>query len=247
MSNKLNLTLFILISLAILSCSQSPEQRAEEILEKAIEAHGGQEAWDQLETLKFRKWTKLLREDGSVENETDQLIEFRLKPYFEGTISWTSDSVEHISIFDGSKMKYTMGGNSVQNPDFLNSKKKDFDAAFYVIAQPWKLLEDEGSSLYYEGQKTLATDKLAEVVRVNYGPEDDVWWYYFDPISFEMLGNEVQLKDHRSLVENDSMEKTGPFLLYGKRTSYRVGEDGEKLYVRAQYLYSDFEIKLEKK
>ncbi|WP_373397599.1 hypothetical protein V8V91_24095 [Algoriphagus halophilus] len=92
----------------------------------------------------------------------------------------------------------------------------------------------------------MASGQLAEVVRVDYGPEEDVWWYYFDPVSYQMLGNEVQLKDHRSLVENDTMEQAGPFLLYGKRTSYRINEKGEKLYVRAEYQYSDFEITLEK-
>ncbi|MBN3519956.1 hypothetical protein JYB62_08065 [Algoriphagus lutimaris] len=237
----------IVCSLFLLgSCTKSPEQKAKSILEKAIQAHGGQEAWDQLETLKFRKWTRLLLEDGSVESETDQLIELRMKPYLEGSISWVSDSIEHISSFNGSTMSYTMGGNSVKNQGFLQSKKKDFDAAYYVIAQPWKLLEDEGASLFYEGQKELASGQLAEIIRVNYGPENDVWWYYFDPVSYQMLGNEVQLKDHRSLVENDTMEQAGPFLLYGKRTSYRVNEQGEKLYVRAEYQYSDFEITLEK-
>lgn len=235
---------FFLLTLMI-GCSSNPEKKAKEIIEKAVEAHGGQEAWDQLESLKFRKKTKLLFEDGALESETDQWIQLRMKPFFEGSISWTSDSLEHISTFDGSQMNYTMGGNSVQNADFLKSKKKDFDAAFYVIAQPWKLLQDESATLTYEGQKNLTSGKLAEAVRVNYGPEDDVWWFYFDPVSFEMLGNEVQLKDHRSYIENNSMVTAGPFLFYGDRTSFRMDENGEKLYIRAEYEYSDFEIKIQ--
>ncbi|MBN3583653.1 hypothetical protein JYB64_14735 [Algoriphagus aestuarii] len=240
---------FFLFTLVIqlIGCKPSPEQKAKEILKKAIEAHGGEEAWDQLELLKFRKWTRLLKEDGTIESETDQFMEFRLKPYLEGTISWKSDSVSHISSFNGSRMQYTMNGNSIQNPDFLKSKKSDFDAAFYVIAQPWKLLDDEGVSLTYEGQKTLLSGELAEVVRVNYGPDQDEWWYYFDPVTFKMLGNEVQLKDHRSLLENDSMEEVDPFIFYGERTSYRIDSTGKKQFVRAEYRYSDFEIKFENK
>jgi len=243
MRHKIAFILSTLLIAVMLSCSPSPEQKAKEILEKSIEAHGGQEAWDQIELLKFRKKTKLLLEDGTIESETDQWIQFRMKPFFEGSISWTSDSVEHVSTFDGTQMKYTMGGNSVQNPDFLKSKKKDFDAAYYVIAQPWKLLQDENATLTYEGQKKLDTGKLAESVRVNYGPDDDIWWFYFDPVSFEMLGNEVQLKDHRSYIENNSMVTAGSFLFYGERTSFRMDENGNKLYVRAAYEYSDFEIK----
>lgn len=244
MRSKIYIILFVCI--VATSCTKSPEQKAKAILEKAVQAHGGQDAWDQLESFKFRKWTQLLKEDGSIESEVDQWIEFRLKPYFEGTISWESDSIQHISTFNGSTMNYTMGGNSVKNPGFLQSKKKDIDAAYYVIAQPWKLLEDENASLYYEGQKELSSGKNVEVIRVNYGPEEDVWWYYFDPVTFEMIGNEVQLKDHRSLIENDSMTQAGPFLFYGKRTSYRVNGNGEKLFVRAKYTYSDFEVNLEK-
>ena len=245
MKNNLSTYLFIgILSGLMLYCTPSAEKKAINIIEKSIEAHGGQEAWNNLESLKFRKKTKLLLEDGSVESETDQWIQFRMKPYFEGSISWVSDSVEHISVFDGAQMKYTMGGNAVQNPDFLKSKKKDFDAAFYVIGQPWKLLEDESATLTYEGQKNLDSGKLVETVRVNYGPEEDVWWYYFDPVSFEMVGNEVQLKDHRSYLENNSMVKAEPFLFYGKRSSYRVDENGKKLFLRAEYEYSDFEIKI---
>lgn len=236
-----------IIFIQLTACKPSPEQKAVAILEKAISAHGGQESWDRLEVLKFRKWTRLLKEDGTIESETDQMMEFRLKPYLEGTITWVSDSVTHISSFNGSKMNYTMNGNSIQNPDFLKSKKSDFDAAFYVIAQPWKLLQDEGATLTYEGQKTLLSGQLAEVVQVNYGPDQDTWWYYFDPVSFVMLGNEVQLKDHRSLLENDSMEKVDPFLFYGERTSYRIDSSGKKQFIRAEYRYSDFEIKFENK
>lgn len=183
----------------------------------------------------------MLSDSGTVESELDQVLEFRLKPYFEGKISWTKDSVEHISSWDGSKLRYTMGGNEIQNPDFLKSKKADFDAAFYAFAQPWKLLE-EGAKLIYEGQKTLENGQEAEVIKVDYGPESDTWWYYFDPVSFKLKGNEVQLKDHRSLIYTETFENAGELIFHGKRVSYRVNENGEKLYTRAEYFYSDYII-----
>ncbi len=222
-------------------CAKSPEKQGQEIIRKSMEAHGGLAKWEKVSSLKFQKWTRLLTDSGTVESELDQNLEFRMKPYFEGKISWTRDSVDHVSTWDGSKLRYTMGGNEIQNPDFLKSKKADFDAAFYAVAQPWKLL-DEGAKLHYEGRKTLENNQLVEVVRVDYGPESDIWWYYFDPVSFQLTGNEVQLKDHRSLIYTDTYEKAADLIFHGKRVSYRVNDKGEKLYTRAEYRYSDFVI-----
>ena len=235
-------TLF-LVALFVLniSCAPSPEKEAKALLEKSIVAHGGSEAWNDLKSLKFRKWTRLLNEDGTIESELDQWHEFRFQPYFEGKITWTKDSITHVSIWDGTKMSYFMGENEVKNVDFLASKRKDFDAAFYAVAQPWKLL-DAGTKLSYEGQKTLENGNLVEVIRVDYGPEADIWWYYFDPVSFEMIGNEVQLKDHRSLVYNLNFEAIQGFKLHGTRESWRVNEKGENLFLRAEYQYSDYQI-----
>lgn len=237
----------LLLGLALMlqfSCSKSPEEQAQVLLQKSMEAHGGAEKWSTISSLKFRKWTRLIQEDGTVEIELNQWHEFRFKPFFEWKITWTKDSISHVSTWDGSQMRYFMGDNEVKNEGFLASKKKDFDAAFYTVAQPWKLL-DEGTMLSYEGQKTLENGKLVEVIRVDYGPEADTWWYYFDPKTFLMVGNEIQLKDHRSLVYNLGFEEKEGFKLHGKRESFRVNEQGEKLFLRAEYIYSDYEIEFE--
>ncbi len=239
---RLFLSSFLIAAITLLgSCSTSPERQARLLLEKSIAAHGKLGAWNEMNSLKFRKWTRMLNQDGSVESELDQWHEFRFQPYFEGKITWTKDSITHVSIWDGSKMSYFMGENEVKNESFLGAKKKDFDAAFYAVAQPWKLL-DEGTKLSFEGQKTLENGSLVDVIRVDYGSEADTWWYYFDPVTFEMIGNEVQLKDHRSLVYNMSFEEVEDFKLHGKRESWRVNEKGEKLFLRAEYKYSDYQI-----
>ncbi|SEF99701.1 hypothetical protein [Algoriphagus boritolerans] len=237
------LTALVLTASIVLgfSCTPSPEKQAKALIAKSIVAHGGAESWNDMSSLKFRKWARLLNEDGSVESELDQWHEFRFQPYFEGKITWTKDSITHRSIWDGAKMSYFMGENEIKNESFLAAKKKDFDAAFYAVAQPWKLL-DEGTTLTYEGQRTLENGNLAEVIRVDYGQEADIWWYYFDPETFGMIGNEVQLKDHRSLVYNLSFEEVNGFKLHGKRESWRVNEKGEKLFLRAEYRYSEYQI-----
>lgn len=239
-----SLTWVCCFSVLYLSCAPNASDQAEALLEKSIEAHGGQEKWDQVEKISFKKWTQLLHEDGSIESETDQFQEFRLLPTFEAKISWVSDSLLHVSSFDGQKMTYMIGENEVKNSDFLAAKRKDMDAAFYVLAQPWKLLEDPGATLSYLGRKKLIDQREVDVIEVNYGPDTDLWWYYFDPQSHLMIGNEVQLKDHRSLIFNLDEDETTSFVLHGKRESFRVNEKGEKLYVRALYHYRDYEIDL---
>jgi hypothetical protein len=232
---------FVFVFLLQFSCAPKAEKQAKSLLKKSIEAHGGETKWFEVSSLKFRKWTRLLNEDGSIESELDQWHEFKLKPYFEGKITWTKDSITHSISWDGTRMRYLMGENEVQNPGFLASKRKDFDAAFYAVAQPWKLL-DEGTKLLYEGQKTAENGQVVEVIRVEYGLDSDVWWYYFDPVTSLMVGNEVQLKDHRSLVNNLSMEEVQGFKFHGSRESWRVNEKSEKLFLRAEYRYSDYQI-----
>lgn len=231
----------MILSIFIYGCSNNAEKKARNIIQKSLEAHGGEDKWGDLKYLKFNKWTKLLTDSGRVESELDQVMEFRFDPYFEGKISWIKDSVSHISIWDGSNMSYFLGGNEIQNSGFLKSKKLDFDAAFYAVAQPWKL-HDEGAILSYDGQKILENGILVEVVRVDYGPDSDIWWFYFDSNSFLLVGNEVQLKDHRSLIYTITYEQEGGFVLHGARESHRVDQEGNKLYLRADYSYTNFEV-----
>jgi hypothetical protein len=236
-----NTVLFFVLLLMITACAPSPEKQALDLLDKSIAAHGGKEGWENLKGIKFQKWTRMLDAEGKVESELVQSHAFRFSPRFEGNISWTKDSIPYSMSWDGAVFRYQMGENEVLNADFLATKKKDFDAAFYTVAQPWKLL-DKGGKLIYEGKKTLENGTEVESIRVDYGPNTDTWWYYFDPISYLMLGNEVKLTDHRSLVYDLSTEKAEQLILHGKRESWRVDESGKRLFLRAEYLYSDYEL-----
>lgn len=234
--------LLIVSTILLFGCAKSSEEKAIELLEKSIDAHGGQEKWDQVSQLSFQKWTQLLDENGEIESETDQRQEFRLKPNFEARITWVKDSLVNVTSFDGRGMFYRIGENEVKNPDFLAQKKKDIDAAFYVVAQPWKLLSDPGATFAYLGEQTFNENQEVLTVQVNYGPEDDIWWYYFDPETFLMAGNEVQLKDHRSMIINGEPIVKDGFVFHGIRESYRIDSSGKKLYLRARYKYSDYSV-----
>ncbi|MDN3202707.1 DUF6503 family protein [Algoriphagus sediminis] len=239
---------FYLMSICIFlfSCeSETRDSKAIVLLEKSAEAHGGQERWSELRKISFKKWTILLDSLGNTENETNQLQSFQLKPQFQGEISWTKDSLLHVSTWDGSQMSYFMGENEVKNQDFLDQRKSEIDAAFYVLAQPWKLLQDPNAKLQYLGEGVFDGGKKVLTIEVTYGEDSDIWWYYFDPESFLIVGNEVQLSDHRSLIINGQMEEVEGMMFHGARTSYRVDDQGRKLYVRARYRYSDYELEFD--
>ena len=130
----------------------------------------------------------------------------------------------------------------LKNQDFLAQKKRDIDAAYYVLAQPWKLLEDSNAKFKYLGERLLEGKTKVLSIRVTYGPDSDIWWYFFDPNSFLIVANEVKLQDHRSLVVNGQMEEVMGMLFHGERTSYRIDDEQGKLYVRAKYRYSGYEL-----
>ncbi|WP_297335576.1 hypothetical protein [Algoriphagus sp.] len=225
----------------LVSCHPAQERKAISLLEKSVAAHGGQSAWDKLKAIHFSKKTALFAADGSLEEELDQRIEFQLKPRFSGKMSWNRDSIAHVLEYDGETMGYEMAGNPIENPDFLSAKKKEFDAAWYVVGMPWKLLEDPSAKLTYKGIRETLLGK-AEVLEVDYGPGADRWWYYFDPENHLMIGNEVQLKDHRSLIENLDFEVVDGMIFYGARQSFRVDSLGQKLYLRARYQYQGYKL-----
>lgn len=238
---KSPLSLWVFLCLFLFSCGANPEKQARELLDRSIEAHGGAEPWEKIVSLKFRKQARLLNEDGSVESELTQQMEFRFKPNFEGKITWTKDSIQHVSTWDGMRMRYFMGENEVENPGFLAAKRKEFDTEFYLVAQPWKLLDEETVPIY-EGKKSLENGRLVEVIRIDFGPESDVWYYYFDPKSAVMVGSEIHGKDQRTLVYNLGYVENDGLKLQGQRDSWRVNEKGERLFLSAEHLYSDYQI-----
>lgn len=236
--------LSILLALFLFSCTTSPEKLAQALIEKSIDAHELSKNWNDVSTIKLKKWTRLLDETGAVESESEQLVEFRLKPYFEAKLTWQKDSVLHVANFNGSKMSYQMGANSIQNEGFLKAKRDEIDAAYFAFAQPWNLI-DENATVSYDGQKILASGETAESIRVDFGPDSDVWWFYLDQVSYKVVANELHAKDHKSLIENVSYDESTGLIFERERKSYRIDDSGKKVFLRAEYLYSDFEVTFE--
>lgn len=241
---KNNILLVIIhLPIFLLSCSSGRDKEAVSLIEKSIEAHGGQLAWDRLQVFSMEKESWLYFEDGQIESHSLQQNEFRLRPYFEAKMSWEKDSITHKVIFDGIRTQYLMGENEILNEGFLRSKKKDIDAAYYVMTKPFDLL-DEGKNLTYIGLSKLSDGRSVETVKVVDGdpdnPQTDIWWYFFDPETFRLISYKTKTSDHFSLVYNVEWDNSTGILFPAKRESYRVDSLGNHLYLRAEYAYRNY-------
>lgn len=235
----------LLICFALLSCKPTSERKAINLISKSIEAHGGSERWENVESITFLKETKLFHADSSLENELFQEIEIRFKPNWEIRMSWEKDSIPHKALFDGKRTRYWLGENEIQNEDFLKSKKRDLDAAGYVITKPFDLLTGD-KQIEYKGLVLLPDGKEYESVRVVDGPHSssnaDIWVYYFNPSDSRLTAYSVKTSGHTSLVFNDGWDVFGGLILPLRRKSYRLLESGEIEYLRAEYEFSEYHI-----
>ena len=233
----------------LFSCKPTSENRSRQIIKKAINAHDRLSKWEKLESFSFHKETFLFLEDGALESQMVQRIEIRFKPVYEIKMAWEKDSISHLAHFDGAKTRYWLGENEIMNQDFLSAKKRDLDAAAYVMTKPFDLLDGE-SALEYLGLYPLSDVSPYETVQVvdgfsAEGVQVDVWKYYFDPETSLVKAYSVRSADHESLVINEDLEEVDGILFPKNRESYRMYSDGRIHFKRAEYTYSGYKLKFE--
>ena len=234
--------LSLLFSLFFFSCTPSSEKQAQELVEKSIEAHQLSKNWEDVTNIKFKRVIRSLKESGAVESESEQWVEFRLKPYFEAKLTWTKDSILHVVNFNGSKTSYQMGENSIQNDGFLKAKKAEIDAAYFAFAQPWNLL-DENTDLSYEGRKTLEDGNSVESIRISFMSRLDENWIYIDSVSAKVVALEQHSAGKKRLIETISYDESTGLLLAKQQKNYMI--EGKTQFLQAEYLYSDYQVTFE--
>jgi len=225
---------------AFVNCNEK-QLSAEVIVMNSIEKHGGIENWNSLRTLSFDKNVTLFLKDGTIESAIKKHQEFSFYPELEGKITWkTTDEKSLILYRKGAVIKF-VNDSLITDSSELQKAKSSFNAALYVISQPFNFL-NKNTKLTYLGITDLENKKVHEV-KVGYTndtADSDKWFYYFDVTTFKMVANKVILKDHTSLVENNSFDTTTDFIFNQSRKSYRLNANGDKTYVRATYFYDNF-------
>jgi len=217
-------------------------------LDKAFRAMGGLQDWQNIQSLQFRKKTILYLASGEVEKASDQWHHYENRPTQRVQISWQDNQDQHLINMEGETLVKKVN-QKIDNQANVTSLKNSVLAATFVMGVPFKLM-DEGVSLSYEGLQTMQNGKEVHSVKATYNPTEydnhsksDIWWHYFDKNTYEQVGYQVTLHDHTSYIENLTFERVNGFLFTTSRKSWRMNDKGEKLYIRAEYEYSDFEVK----
>jgi hypothetical protein len=221
------------------------DEQVAEILRAAIDRAGGIDAWRDISALDYTKHSVLYLEDGTIESEVIQRHEYKMQPEFSASITWELDSTVHRIIYDslGSR-KYE--GETLVSED--GSVSESVMSALYVLGMPFKLL-DSGVDLDYAGIKDIEGNRMY-TIRADYAPEDhpnhstsDIWWYYFDEMDTSFVGCMVYHPPTYALIENVAFHEGLPVKLHKERMSYRVDSVGNKMFLRAAFWYSDYDVK----
>lgn len=221
------------------------DKRIRRILENAIQVHGGLENWRAIKSLNYRKDFQLFDANGQIEKSFEQIHQYTYIP-FSINIQSRENGVLTYTTYKDNRYSQQINGSEA-NID-SNRIKKSINTSTYVIGIPFKLL-DRGAKMKYLGKDSLPNGQLAEVLQVIYDADQyenhstsDEWRYYFDPADYKVLANWVKTSDHANLILNESFIEEEGFLLFHKRSSYRLDQNEEIDFLRASYDYHDYEI-----
>lgn len=250
-----NLTiLFIAAILFCCSCAalKNPyasisDTQARAIIEKSIQAYGGLDNWKDIDYMSFDKWYALYDDQGYTEvNVTQQHHYTPEKKY----MTWPGEDGKVEQIKYKNEFTRTVNGEPDKSAN-VQSIKNSMLAALFVVDLPFNLL-DKTATIVYEGESEF-NGKPVYVVRAEYHPDrvkkhttKDIWWHYFDTESYISQGYKVKHLDHVSQVVNQTFYTVNGFTLPGKRQSFRVDEDGNELFLRAEYEYTNYRVKVGK-
>lgn len=238
-----HLGLFVAINFVFFAC-QSKKLSASDIINKSIQVHGGLDAWNAINEISFDKKTVLFSEDGSVERKINQAQFFRFQPNLFGTLEWKDRGNNIVITYDDEKVSKIINDSVVLSINELEKARNSFFAAHYVIGQPFELINNN-AELILKGKVNLGGITTYEigVKYINDTELSDKWSYYFDAQTFELIANKVELYDHTSWIENLIFDETSNIKFNAHRKSYRLNDKGEKLYLRAEYFYSNYRVK----
>nr|WP_298998907.1 DUF6503 family protein [uncultured Allomuricauda sp.] len=248
------LTFFICSGLFI-SCKFSKEKEpnkvtpaqptALQVVEKGIETSGTMEKWKNIASLQYTKKSRLLLENGEVESDVTQRHHYVYRPKKSVRISWVVDTDSFLIVHTDSISQKFKNDSLV---DQGASVKSTVNSATYVLGMPFKLL-DKGTVLSYDGLKSFNAIDTIHAVKATYAPEQhqnhstkDEWWYHFNKNTGAFVGSMVYHAPTYALIENLSMITEKGLTFPKHRKSYRCDADGNKVFLRAEFWYSDYSI-----
>lgn len=217
---------------------------SQKLLKKVFEYHGALDLWKTVQSLSFDKETILYHADSSVEMQTNQSHAYQYFPHSNFMIQWQDSSGRHM-VHQSRDSIYQMTNGAAKYTD-KRSLTNMIAAGEYAGTLPYKIMS-AGNQIRYEGDVGIDGESLA-CIRVQFLPaevekqSEDIWWHYFDVDTGRHWGYRVKHADHFSLVKNFSFVQTFGIKLPTVRQSYRITEDGQVLYLRADYKYDNYQL-----
>ena len=193
-----------------------PQDRAGEIVRRAIDYHGGWDAWTAMETVEFDKTTTRYRPDDTVETRRAQHHRYVLRPALAARIEWEEEGRKIVLINSGGDAWRIVDGQAATSTEDRNGARNSTFGSHYVFNMPWKLA-DPGTHLSYAGRETLPDGTVVDKVRVTYdqGAGDagglHTWTYAFDAESGRLTANHLQYEPGKydSTEYHDDVEVGG--------------------------------------
>ncbi|MEO0571050.1 MAG: hypothetical protein AAF039_05045 [Bacteroidota bacterium] len=244
-----------LITCSIGSCNFGKEAKkneetsknptATEVVQNAIHTAGTMEKWQNIATLTYTKKSRLLLENGEIESEVTQRHHYELRPNKSIKISWGVAKDSFLIVHNDSVTQKFKNGIIMEEGDKV---KSSVNSSLYVLGMPFKLL-DKGTALLYEGLQSVNGVDTVHTINATYEPQkhqnhstQDEWWYHFDKNTGAFLSSMVYHEPTYALIENLSATKTEGLTFPKIRKSYRCNEQGEKIFLRAEFWYDDYAI-----
>lgn len=234
---KLNHLLLILgLILSFLGCNETPNPTS--IIQKSIEAHGGESLWKSIQKIEYLKEIKLYDSLGQLEQTILQNHYHQWNPSLSimqwnvnGSLQRVEKTPSGISVFEN--------GEVVTEQKDIAAITRIMDAALYVFWQPFKLL-DKNAIMTYDGINQLLGNQVVHTIRIQYSeePNADVWHYHFDTETYRLMATQVTHNGQISLIMNESVEEDTGLSLNKLRKSYFINADRSIQYLRADYDYT---------
>lgn len=249
------LTIITCVCYSLLSsCSSSNKEsdtnraksnsEAIKVVESAIEYAGTMEKWQNIASLEYTKRSKLLLENGETESDVIQHHHYIFGAKRSINISWIVESDSFLLKYENSAYQKFKNGELIDEGDAV---KSSINSSVYVLGMPFKLL-DEGTELNYLGQKEFNGNDSVHVIKATYEPSkyqnhstQDVWWYHFNNDG-AFLSSMVFHTPTYALIENLSVTNANGLKFPKRRKSYRCDEFGNKVFLRAEFWYSDYSV-----
>lgn len=229
-------TLFV-----ILGCKEPIKtESGNTFLAKVMEASGGSEAYASIKSISFQKAFRLYREDGGVEIDRLEVHSYDFSNGTNRLIQWKSDNNMYNLVEKDTALFQTknMVRDTAVSREVLQNK---LNAATFVIGLPYTLAND-GSTKSYNGIQRFEGSPAHEL-EVAFTGSTDIWKMYYSTDSLDWLGYWVKTSDHYSLVINEQMTEVNGLKFSQKRKSYRTDAQKNRLYLRADYDYANYQIK----